>query len=136
MEEKYEVEVQLPDGETALAQCVLDLTYIGNRREAKLTLTVAGREVSSTEDDYFDAMCGVRRVLEQEGMQLRCYGASLNVYPSGMLRDMAVGLKPTSLPSAAKANSTTLFRSSSPDRTCSRPPSPSKKRSGEVGMRA
>lgn len=43
--------------------------------------------------DFFDAFIEIREKLE--GLQLIpfCYGASLNVYPSGMARDMGAGLK-------------------------------------------
>lgn len=36
-------------------------------------------------------MYSVREVLDQEGFLLRCYGASLNVYPSGMSYSMGGG---------------------------------------------
>ena len=94
MEEKrHEVEAQLRNGEIVRAQCVTDLKYVNHQPETKLTVEISGRELSNTAGDYFDAMCGVRLVLEQEGTLLRCYGASLNVYPSGLMRDMALGLK-------------------------------------------
>ena len=48
-------------------------------------------EVSST--DYFEALCQVRLRLEEEKLIPFCYGASLNVFPSGMCRDMAAGMK-------------------------------------------
>lgn len=43
--------------------------------------------------DYFEALCQVRRKLEEEELIPFCYGASLDVYPSGMARDMGAGLK-------------------------------------------
>ena len=58
----------------------------------KLTLHFNGQEISSVDDDYFSAMCAIRRVLEQEGALPCCYGASKNVYPSGMSRDMGAGV--------------------------------------------
>ena len=36
---------------------------------------------------------GIRRELETDRILLHCYGASRNVYPSGMGRDMGAGLK-------------------------------------------
>lgn len=42
--------------------------------------------------DYFASLALVRRDLEAEGWLLGCYGASKNVYPSGMCRDMGGGL--------------------------------------------
>lgn len=42
-------------------------------------------------DNFFDAMCAIRLVLEQRKLLLRCYGASRNVYPSPMMLDMGAG---------------------------------------------
>lgn len=43
--------------------------------------------------DYFETLCRIRSRLAEEGLTPFCYGASLNVYPSGMARDMGAGLK-------------------------------------------
>ena len=43
--------------------------------------------------DYFQALCDVRARLADEGLIPFCYGSSLNIYPSGMARDMGQGLK-------------------------------------------
>ena len=43
--------------------------------------------------DYFTALGLIRRDLEADGWLLSCYGTSRNVYPSGMARDMGLGLK-------------------------------------------
>jgi len=43
--------------------------------------------------DYFEAFCQIRLQLEPEKLVPFCYGASRNVYPSGMGRDMGKGLK-------------------------------------------
>jgi hypothetical protein len=48
-------------------------------------------EADST--DYFEAFCKIRRLLESERLIPFCYGASLNVFPSGMCRDMGAGMK-------------------------------------------
>jgi hypothetical protein len=50
-------------------------------------------KLESEEDDFFDALCTIRNHLEQRGLVPLCYGASINVYPSGMGRDMGSGLK-------------------------------------------
>jgi hypothetical protein len=44
-------------------------------------------------NDYFEALCQIRERLAEGGLHPFCYGASLNVYPSGMARDMGAGLK-------------------------------------------
>jgi hypothetical protein len=43
--------------------------------------------------DYFSAFCLIREKLEEKKLIPFCYGASLNVYPSGMGRSMGLGLK-------------------------------------------
>jgi hypothetical protein len=58
----------------------------------RLECEVRGRKISSCAADFFEALCLVRQELEKENLIPFCYGASLNVYPSGMCRDMAQGL--------------------------------------------
>jgi hypothetical protein len=43
--------------------------------------------------DHFEAFCRVREALEPHGVRPFCYGASRNVFPSGMARDMGEGVK-------------------------------------------
>ena len=50
-----------------------------------------GRTVTESANDFFEALCKIRLVLEREGLIPFCYGSSLNVYPSGMARSMALG---------------------------------------------
>ena len=66
---------------TALAhdRCVVAISYRGKILQAEAT-------------DYFKALQEVRRLMEADGLIPFCYGASLNVYPSGMSRDMAQGM--------------------------------------------
>ncbi|WP_440635990.1 hypothetical protein ACSHT2_19960 [Bradyrhizobium sp. PUT101] len=59
----------------------------------KLTCAYRGKTIEAEASDFFEALCLVRRQLEPEGLIPFCYGASLNVYPSGMARDMGAGLK-------------------------------------------
>lgn len=58
-----------------------------------LQLSYRGRIIDAQAGDYFEALCRARRELEHEKLIPFCYGASLNVYPSGMARDMGAGLK-------------------------------------------
>jgi hypothetical protein len=51
------------------------------------------RAVESTATDFFQALCDIRSLLAKDGLIPFCYGASLNVYPSGMARDMGQGLR-------------------------------------------
>jgi hypothetical protein len=59
----------------------------------RLRFTFRGQIVEAEASDYFEAFCKIRLELEKEKIIPFCYGASLNVYPSGMARDMGKGLK-------------------------------------------
>ena len=57
----------------------------------RLSFLVRGRLVEAVADDFFEAFCQVRQQLETDSLIPFCYGASLNVYPSRMSRQMASG---------------------------------------------
>lgn len=59
----------------------------------QLSFSYGHHSVEAEANDYFDALCNIRLKLEKERLIPFCYGASLNVYPSGMGRDMGRGLK-------------------------------------------
>lgn len=59
----------------------------------KLTCAYRGKTIEAEATDFFEALCLIRQQLDPEGLTPFCYGASLNVYPSGMARDMGLGLK-------------------------------------------
>lgn len=59
----------------------------------RITCRVRGETFTADEGDFFEALSTVRRrALEPKGLIPFCYGASLNVWPSGMARDMGQGL--------------------------------------------
>jgi len=58
-----------------------------------ITFEYRGRSISASAEDFFDALSQVRIQLEPERLIPFCYGASLNVFPSGMSRSMGSGLK-------------------------------------------
>src|SRR5438309_1168607 len=64
-----------------------------SRRRCVIHLQADRCEVTGEGADHFDALCRVREALEPLGMHLLCYGASRNVFPSGMGRDMGDGRK-------------------------------------------
>ncbi|WP_139167164.1 hypothetical protein [Chromobacterium sphagni] len=57
----------------------------------RLVCEYRGKTISSEAHDYFEALCTIRLELENEGLIPFCYGASINVYPSAMARDMGKG---------------------------------------------
>jgi hypothetical protein len=61
------------------------------------------RLIEACATDYFDAFRQIRLQLEPERLIPFCYGASLNVFPSGMARDMGSGLKAYRLTIGQKA---------------------------------
>ena len=83
----------------------------------KLTCAYRGRTIEAEAPDFFEALCLVRRQLEPEGLIPFCYGASLNVYPSGMAREMGAGLKAYRMTKGAHARMADLVEifTSGPD---------------------
>lgn len=59
----------------------------------RLVCSFRGTELTAIATDFFEALCLIRLELEKEGLNLLCYGSSLNVYPSRMAREMGAGLK-------------------------------------------
>jgi hypothetical protein len=58
-----------------------------------LVMTYRGRTIEAVADDFFESLIQLRLQLEKDGLIPFCYGASLNVWPSGMSRQMGGGLK-------------------------------------------
>jgi hypothetical protein len=92
-------EIRLSDAAGILLPATLDCEarywYEGgfSRRVCRITLRYEDTEIESSDEDFFEAFCKVREQLESIGLNPLCYGASRNVYPSGMCRDMADGLR-------------------------------------------
>lgn len=83
----------------------------------RLTCRYRGKEIQVEAPDFFAALQAVRLQLEGERLIPFCYGASLNVYPSGMARDMGRGLKAytTTLGQAARRADLVDIFAESPD---------------------
>ena len=75
------------DDETAI------FTLFDEGEHCRLRCEYRDKAVESTATDFFQALCNVRGLLAKDGLIPFCYGASLDVYPSGMARDMGRGLK-------------------------------------------
>lgn len=74
-----------------------------------LILRFAGKEITACEYDLFEAFCTIRKQLESVGLQPLCYGASRNVFPSRMSRDMGEGLKAYQLTAGIPAKTKDLI---------------------------
>ena len=68
-------------------------SWAGNNRICSIQLLCDDVEITDQADDFFESLCKVRNRLEALGLRPHCYGASENVYPSGMARDMGGGLR-------------------------------------------
>lgn len=64
----------------------------GSHDHRKLTCEYRDKRLSVEASDFFEALCLIRIELEKEHLIPFCYGASLNVYPSRMSREMGGGL--------------------------------------------
>jgi hypothetical protein len=64
-----------------------------SRRTCVIRLKCEADEVDGEDSDFFEAFCRVREALEPLGLKPLCYGASRNVFPSGLGRDMGDGLQ-------------------------------------------
>jgi len=62
-------------------------------RECRVIVCYRDKRIEVSAADYFAALCQVRVQLERERLSLFCYGSSVNVRPSGMGRDMALGMQ-------------------------------------------
>jgi hypothetical protein len=62
---------------------------VGN--QCQLSCEHRGRQLTAEALDFFEALCIIRLELERDGLIPFCYGASLNVYPSPMARQMGRG---------------------------------------------
>jgi hypothetical protein len=69
------------------------LTYPG---EQPCILTFKSRQISELSVrgfDVFDNLCKLRKILEDENLQILCNGARVDVYPRGLARSMGGGYK-------------------------------------------
>jgi hypothetical protein len=64
-----------------------------DKSSCHVNLVFDGIRFCGTSTDFFAALAEARCQFEREGHRLLCYGASRNVWPSGMARDMGLGLK-------------------------------------------
>jgi hypothetical protein len=92
MDERHRIHlVGGADGETAVFMLFDESDHA--RARCRLRCEYRDKAVETTAADFFQALCDIRSILAQDGLIPLCYGASLNVYPSGMARDMGQGLK-------------------------------------------
>ncbi|WP_189350126.1 MULTISPECIES: hypothetical protein [unclassified Mesorhizobium] len=71
-------------------QALFTLQDVGIK--CRLTCSYRNKVIEAEEDDYFEALCQIRKQLEVEGILPFCYGASCNVFPEGTVTEMSRGL--------------------------------------------
>ena len=79
-----------PDGSKVKAKVDWESVEYG---ECRVQIDCQGRVSEGRRTDYFDALEEARLPFEADGYRLLCYGASLNVFPSGMGRSCALGME-------------------------------------------
>jgi hypothetical protein len=82
-----------PDGGIIDAEFKLWEEDPSDRAKVRLSLLISAREITRSDNDFFSAMCSIRRELEKDRLLLNCYGASRDVYPSPLSQDMGSGWK-------------------------------------------
>lgn len=103
-----DVEVEFPGNKRIHGRFLIWEEIIDGPELVKLSLQYDGREITSIDSDFFSAMVPIRRSLEPEGGRLLCYGASRNVYPSGMSRSMGAARKAYKLEMGSQAKNSDL----------------------------
>lgn len=67
-------------------------TEVGLSGDCQLTLKCGEKRMIVVDDDFFNALIQIRERLEPQGVLFNIYGASLNVWVSGMSASMSAGL--------------------------------------------
>ncbi len=92
----YEIQLADESGTVIPAKVACEARYWNegefSRRVCRITLRYNDSEIECSDRDFFEAFCRVREQLEKVNLMPLCYGASRNVFPSGMQRDMGDGL--------------------------------------------
>ncbi len=68
-----------------------ELEELQNTDDVSLSFLYAENSVNQVAADYFTALCRIREELEKQSISVICNGASKDVYPSPMMRDMGDG---------------------------------------------
>ena len=95
--EQFDIELSDLSGARFLATLDCEARYWDeggfSHRVCRITMRYGNEKIEASDRDYFETFCRVRERLELVGLIPMCYGASRNVFPSAMGRDMADGLR-------------------------------------------
>jgi hypothetical protein len=82
-----DVALRRTDGTTSAGELELD-----SGKQCRIRLKWSdGRAEETLGNDLFDCLCLLRERLEPDGWLIMCEGARVDVYPSGMSREMGAG---------------------------------------------
>ena len=73
---------------------LLEATFELNEQcgqDVELTITFAGQSHTAQAPSFFEALNGIREILEKDNIYPVCYGTCENVYPSAMSLSMGTG---------------------------------------------
>lgn len=105
------LDIRMADGSTLAAT----VRFKESDRDCWLQLVAAGIDEAATGTDYFESFATIRRRLAKRNLLPQCYGASRNVWPSGMARDMGQGLAAYKLAMGRPAEERVHIFASGPD---------------------
>lgn len=91
LEEIIKIELKTSSDKIEDAELYLYDEDSDNSEYVKLELHYCSNIIECSEENYFDALTKLRRILEQDGIQILCKGANRNVYPSAMQLNMGTG---------------------------------------------
>jgi hypothetical protein len=72
---------------------IAEVTCEDRGRRCHIAVRYRDEKIEESASDFFNALCQVRVRLERQGLNLFCYGSSVQVRPSGLGRDMGLGMQ-------------------------------------------
>lgn len=94
MDKKWSYQIRLLTSDNTYLQAELHVWEIDKAKQTmKFILEYDGKEIETISSSYFWGLHPVRLELEKEGLLLVCYGASRNVWTSGMAESMGLSFK-------------------------------------------
>jgi hypothetical protein len=91
MVDRLEADIEMlnPDQTRGLAR----VEWWSVQYSCNVSISYHAQASHSSATDFFEALAQARRPFECKGYRLLCYGASRDIWPSGMARDMGLGLR-------------------------------------------
>jgi len=84
--------IQIVDSKGSKSEAIISGYLDTTTRECHIQLSYGEVQLQGLGMNFFEAFCRVREQLQNSGLLPICYGACRNVWPSGMLADMCLGI--------------------------------------------